>query len=134
MSQSNPLASFPSKIRDAHQNWVAQRDFASLDTVVLAIVAFHRPNRSSVANPDDLPDSAQLIADLGYDSLALAEIVFFVEELYQISIANEDLLKLQTIGDLRTYVHAKVTAPAAAAPAAPAATDIAPANAADPAP
>ena len=118
MSPSNPLASFPSKIRDAHQNWVAQRDFASLDTVVLAIVAFHRPNRSSVANPDDLPDSAQLIADLGYDSLALAEIVFFVEELYQISIANEDLLKLQTIGDLRSYVHAKVTAPAAPAPAA----------------
>ena len=131
MSPSNPLASFPSKIRDAHQNWVTQRDFTSLDTVVLAIVAFHRPNRSSVANPDDLPDSAQLIADLGYDSLALAEIVFFVEELYQISIANEDLLKLQTIGNLRAYVHAKVTAPAAAGPAA---TEGSPASAADPAP
>ena len=120
MSPSNPLASFPSKIRDAHQLWLTQRDLAALDTVVLAIVAFHRPNRSSVANPDDLPDSAQLIADLGYDSLSLAEIVFFVEDLYKISIANADLLTLLTIGDLRTYVRAKVTAqPASAVAPAP---------------
>jgi len=113
MSSINPLASFPNEIRAAHQNWLSQRDIASLDTVVLAIVAFHRPNRTNLANPGDLPDSAQLIADLGFDSLALAEIVFFVEDLYRISIANADLITLHTIGDLRTYVRAKVTAPAA---------------------
>jgi len=117
MSSTSPLAAFPVDIRDAHQTWLAQRDLAALDTVVLAIVAFHRPNRSGVANPDDLPDTARLIADLGYDSLALAEIVFFVEDLYQISIANADLLALDTIGNLRSYVRAKVTATATVHPA-----------------
>lgn len=83
---------------------------AALDVVVLAIVAYHRPNRSMIKDPDNLPDSYQLIADLGYDSLALAEVVFFIEDLYRVSISNEELLGLRTVADLRGYVRTKITA------------------------
>ncbi|MBC8039927.1 MAG: acyl carrier protein [Opitutaceae bacterium] len=114
MSSSDPLASFPSPIKDAHQRWLSNRDINDLDTVVLAIVAYHRPNRSMIKDPDHLPDSYQLIADMGYDSLALAEVVFFIEDLYRVSISNEDLLGLRTIADLRGYVRTKITAQSAA--------------------
>lgn len=110
MSSSSPLASFPPATREAHARWLDQRDLAALDAVVLAIVAFHRPRREAGSTPEDLPDSARLIADLGYDSLALAEIVFFVEDLYRVTISNEDLKTIATIADLRAYVRAKVVA------------------------
>ena len=109
MSSSDPLASFPTHVKDAHHRWLSAHDVAALDTVVLAVVAYHRPNRSQIENPDHLPDSHQLIADLGYDSLALAEVVFFIEDLYRVSISNEDLLGLCTVADLRGYVRTKIT-------------------------
>lgn len=109
MSSSDPLASFSIPVKDAHQRWLSTHDVAALDTVVLAVVAYHRPNRSQIENPDHLPDSHQLIADLGYDSLALAEVVFFIEDLYHVSISNEDLLGLRTVADLRGYVRTKIT-------------------------
>lgn len=109
MSPVSPLAAFPSDIRDAHARWIAQRDFSALDAVILAIIAYHRPHRAQFTNAV-LPDSAHLVADLGYDSLALAEVVFFIEDLYQVSISNQDLKSLQTIADLRAYLRAKVPA------------------------
>jgi acyl carrier protein len=110
MSSPSPLASFPPDVQEAHARWLAQRDPAALDAVVLAIVAYHRPRREPGAASQPLPDSAQLIADLGYDSLALAEIVFFVEDLYQVSISNEELKTLDTVASLRAYVRTKVAA------------------------
>lgn len=108
MTPADPLATFPTAVRDAHARWLDQHDPAALDTVVLAIVAYHRPNRAQLATPDELPESARLIADLGYDSLALAEIVFFVEDLFKVTISNEDLKNILTVSDLRAYVRAKV--------------------------
>lgn len=109
MSSPDPLASFPPDIQAAHRRWLASRDLAALDSVVLAVVAFHRPKRASLANPSNLPDSCRLVADLGYDSLALAEVVFFIEDLYGVNIPNEDLLTLRTVADLRGYVRTRIT-------------------------
>ena len=107
MSSPSPLAAFPDPVRIAHARWLSERDPAALDTVVLAIVAYHRPRRDPAVN-DDLPDSARLMADLGYDSLALAEVVFFVEDLFKVTISNADLATIATVADLRAYVRAKV--------------------------
>lgn len=110
MSSPSPLAAFPEPVRAAHERWLSERDPAALDAVVLAIVAYHRPRKddSPAAPADTPPDSASLVADLGYDSLALAEVVFFVEDLYRVTISNEDLKTIVTIADLRAYVRAKL--------------------------
>lgn len=108
MSSTHPLSAFPASVRDDHARWLEHRDPAALDSVVIAIIAYHRPNRSLVKNPEDMPDASRLIADLGYDSLAIAEIVFFVEDLYQVTISNDDLKALDTVADLRAFVRAKL--------------------------
>lgn len=112
MNSADPLASFPPSVRDAQARWLATRDLAALDSVVLAVVAYHRPGRAQPppGEADRLPDSASLVADLGYDSLALAEIVFFFEDLYRVTISNEDLKTIATVADLRSFVRAKVAA------------------------
>ena len=100
----NPLARFPQSVRDEHARFLSSGDVAALDTVVLAVV------RRFQSKPAELPDSARLIGDLGFDSLTLAEIVFFLEDLYQVSITNEELMSITTIGELRAFIRVKVAA------------------------
>ncbi|MFA6287294.1 MAG: acyl carrier protein [Opitutaceae bacterium] len=116
-STRDPLAKFPEDVRAAHARFLATGDAAALDTVVLAVVLDHQPKaaQTSGLSPVATPaDSARLIADLGFDSLALAEIVFFFEDLYGVTITNNELVRITTIGELRAFVRAKVAATRAA--------------------
>lgn len=106
------LAKFPSEIQQAHERWLNGRELAALDAVLLAVVAYHLPSREQHEPLPALDDSAQLIADLGYDSLAIAEIVFFIEDLYGVALTNEDLRSIRTIGELRSFARAKIAGPA----------------------
>lgn len=45
--------------------------------------------------------------DLGADSLDLFEVVMGIEEEFGISIENEDLEKIQTVGDALAYITDK---------------------------
>jgi len=105
----NPLAKFPASIRAAHERFLATKDAADLDTVVLAIVLDHQPGHARGSGEITAPDTARLMADLGFDSLALAEIVFFLEDLYKVTITNDELMKITTVGELRAFVRSKVT-------------------------
>ncbi|MET0262746.1 MAG: acyl carrier protein [Rariglobus sp.] len=113
---ANPLAKFPSAVRDAHKHFLATGDVEALDTVVLAVVRDHQPSHLRATSPAVFPDEASLMGDLGFDSLALAEIVFFFEDLYKISITNDELMNISTVGKLREFVRSKV-ATAVASPA-----------------
>jgi acyl carrier protein len=106
--KSGPLDKFPAAVRDAHARFLATGDIDALDTVVLAIVRDHQPAEARAATPAAPPDSALLIGDLGFDSLALAEIVFFIEDLYQVSVSNEELMRITTVGELRGFIRIKV--------------------------
>jgi acyl carrier protein len=67
---------------------------------------------------------------LGLDSLAMIELLFKIEETFDLEIPNEDLSNIATVGDVIGYVERRLGAPAAA-PAAPspvAAPPAAPAN------
>jgi acyl carrier protein len=55
----------------------------------------------------------RLMEDLGYDSLAITELIFFTEELFGITISNEEILEARTLDELRHFIHRKVTAVAA---------------------
>lgn len=104
----SPLAKFPASIRAAHERFLATKDAADLDIVVLAIVLDHQPGHAKGSGEIMAPDTARLMADLGFDSLALAEIVFFIEDLYKVTITNEELMKIATVGELRAFVRSKI--------------------------
>jgi len=53
-------------------------------------------------------DQTRLLEDLGIDSLLMVEIVILVEETLDIQIENEELRNLRTLGDIKTYLHAKI--------------------------
>lgn len=56
--------------------------------------------------------------DLGLDSLAMIELLFKIEEAFDLEIPNDDLSQITTVGDVITYVEHRLGAPAGK-PAAP---------------
>jgi 3-hydroxyacyl-[acyl-carrier-protein] dehydratase len=61
--------------------------------------------QARLKHPDD---ELRLAEDLGIDSLSMMEIVMLAEEVFQISIKNEELCHLRTLGEARRFIECKV--------------------------
>lgn len=101
----SPLDRFSPEVRAAFDRFKASGDAEGLTLVVVAIVASFMPMPAKGATaPEVTPDKA-LIADLGFDSIAIAETVFFFEDLFGVSIGNKELMSLRTVRDLCQYIE-----------------------------
>ena len=58
-------------------------------------------------NPDDVTMNAELVNDLGINSLELADLVLLCEEKFDIEISDDDIHKFVTIGDIVEYLNTK---------------------------
>ena len=54
----------------------------------------------------DITPEAELVADLGINSLELADLVFTCESKYNVEIAEDDYRKFVTVGDVIAYLEA----------------------------
>ncbi|MDB6168057.1 MAG: hypothetical protein JWM88_921 [Verrucomicrobia bacterium] len=108
---------FPESVRQAYARFVLTRVPDDADIVVMAVMLDHRPDKKRA--PTTVPeDTLALVADLGFDSVALTEMVFFLEDLFGVRISNDEILRVRTVGDLRAFVRRKLaTQPGAAPPA-----------------
>ena len=99
-------ARLPAAVLEAFQRYRTQGDPSALEEVVIAAVVDYRP---SAAGPQTaVSDQTRLVEDLGYDSVAVAELVFFIEDLFDLAIATADIRDVSTIGDLRACVVRKL--------------------------
>src|SRR3954471_22956505 len=57
----------------------------------------------------DADDDLRLIEDLGIDSLTMMEIVILVEDVLQMTINNDELRHLRTVGDVKIFIECKVS-------------------------
>ena len=55
---------------------------------------------------EEVTDSARLVDDLGTDSLTLVELAMAIEEATGVSVEDEALPTLQTVGDIKAYLEA----------------------------
>ncbi|HXQ82002.1 MAG TPA: phosphopantetheine-binding protein [Opitutaceae bacterium] len=106
--RSAELARFPAEVLEAYQRYRLKGDAGAVEAVVIAAAVDYRPAASPPAR--GVSDETRLVEDLGYDSVAVAELVFFLEDLFEMTITNEDILAVRTIGDLRACVIRKVAA------------------------
>ena len=56
---------------------------------------------------EDITMSAELVNDLGINSLELADLVLLCEEKFDIEIGDDDIHKFVTVGDVVDYLSAK---------------------------
>ncbi|SDS13624.1 acyl carrier protein [Opitutus sp. GAS368] len=106
--QYESIRHLPAAARAAFARFQVIGDPAALDPVLLAILEDFIPK--TPARPlAELPGGTRLIDDLGFDSLALTEVVFFTEDLFGITITNEEIIRVRTLDDLRGFIHDKVS-------------------------
>ena len=103
---------FPAEIRDAYIRFLESRSSVDADIVVMAVVQDHRPDQPSATAA--LVDSNRLMEDLGFDSIAITEMVFFLEDLFHVRIGNDEILRVRTVSDLRAFIREKLAANVAA--------------------
>ena len=82
-------------------------DVSKLPAVIFGIVERYvdpslRP-RFSAGGVEDL----RVVEDLGLDSLTIMEVVMLVEEVVLVTISNNDLRELRTLGDIKTFVDCR---------------------------
>ncbi len=83
-------------------------DVSLVPTVVLGIVErFLEPDVIDILRNGD--DSVKFMEDLGMDSLTMFEAIMMVEESLGVSIKNEELWDLRTVGDLKAFIAAKLS-------------------------
>jgi acyl carrier protein len=49
------------------------------------------------------------MGDLGIDSVSIADAVFTLEEVFNVSISTKEIMRLSTIGDLRAFIRRKLS-------------------------
>ena len=82
------------------------KDTAQVETIVLGIIDRHlEPDQREILADSD--DTLRMYEDLGMDSLTMLEVVMLVEQTLEVSIDNEELRDLRTIGDVKAYLNAK---------------------------
>ena len=55
-------------------------------------------------NPDDITPSAELVNDLGINSLELADLVLLCEEKFDVEIGDDVVHKFITVGDVADFL------------------------------
>jgi hypothetical protein len=93
--------------REGYQRFKDGGDPADLDGVVMAMLRDHSPRRNFPA-PGANHGGLRISEDLGLDSLAVTEMVFFAEDLFEIRITNQEIAEVRTVDDLRQFIRRKV--------------------------
>ena len=104
------LKHLPTRVRERFAHFLATGDAAAADEVVIAIVRDHVPARKQGTTPAVITDDMSLTADLGIDSVSIADAVFMLEEVFDVTIATKEIIRLSTVGDLRAFIRQKLAA------------------------
>ena len=59
--------------------------------------------------PGEMKPDANILEDLGADSLDVVEMVMAIEDAFDIEIADEDAEAMRTVGDVEAYVAKRLS-------------------------
>lgn len=102
------LLRYPEEVQNAYARFAKSGGAADLKVIVHAALREFMPGNKNRESHPVLGPELKLVEDLGIDSLAVAEMIFFFEDLFSISIPTNEIHGLTTIGDLEAYVSQKL--------------------------
>ena len=98
----------PKGTYEAALDFRTNRNVSQIETIVMGIIDRHlEPEQREILSNSD--DNLRMYEDLGMDSLTMLEVVMLVEQTLEVSIDNEELRDLRTLGDVKVYLNAKAT-------------------------
>lgn len=72
------------------------------DKIIQALADYVKRDAASIQSSDHLRD------DLGLDSMAVIEMLYRIEEVFNLQIPDQDLVGLTTVGQVTAYVEGRV--------------------------
>jgi acyl carrier protein len=85
------------------------RDLAELPVIMLGVLtrdAAHPKPEGLAAATDD----CRLMEDIGMDSFGMIEVVMTAEEVLGITVANQEMNDIRTLGQLKAFLRTKLAA------------------------
>ncbi len=61
-------------------------------------------------SPEDISMDAELVSDLGINSLELADLLLLCEDRFDVIIGDDDVHKLVTVGDVVSFMESTANA------------------------
>jgi acyl carrier protein len=107
------LVGLPATARESVLRMHSSGDVAQIENLLPALLAYYLP-RGSAPLPELQPQQ-RLHEDLGLDSLALAELVFKLDEVFGVAIELREVTGVLTVADLQGFLRAKLDPQQAAA-------------------
>jgi acyl carrier protein len=101
----------------------AMTDRAIVSKIVHALAEYLKRDAASITEQHHLRD------DLGLDSMAVIELLYKIEETFNIQIPDQDLTALTTVGSVASYVEGRLAPAKPAKPVKPATSPAKPATA-----
>ena len=101
---SAKLSRYEPEVRAAFARFRATGNVSDVQTVVLAMIREYLPKPSGAP----IRDEQRLVEDLGYDSLAVAEVVFAIEDLLGLRIGTSEIAQIHTVGSLKQFIARKL--------------------------
>lgn len=92
---------------EAARAFRATGDYAHLPVIITGVIErfVERELRDKLVQPSD---DLRLVDDLGLDSLTLMEIVILTEDVLPVTINNDELRHLRTLGDVKQFIECKL--------------------------
>ena len=90
-------------------SYQTSRSEAELGKVILGVFARDLPDHRA-GSITTATDDSRIMEDLGMDSFGMISVIMTAEEVLNISIANEELKEVTTLGELKRFLQAKVLA------------------------
>ncbi len=101
---SDAFQDLPAGLQDSLRRFSESRSDEDLDAVIVLVLA----DLGADLEAEGLSEEANFIEDLGLDSLAIAEFVFFFEDVFRIKISNEALAEMRTLGSLKAFLKTEM--------------------------
>ncbi len=100
------IALLPEQAQAEYREYVRSGDDKALSGLIGHIFRFHEVGDFD-ENYAQKGDDLVILQDLNVDSLTLAEIIFYAEDLLNVRISDEEVQQINTLGDLKKFISQK---------------------------
>ncbi len=100
------LKGFPDGTEEAYYEFRETGDLEALKTLIGGMLGFYLPSANE--NYMKVVGGDVDLQTVGIDSLGMTEMVFQVEELFDVSVADEDMAQVTTLDEISRYIKERL--------------------------
>lgn len=100
------LDGYPEELFEQYDQFLKDKNPDQLNNFVIGLLRFLH---DASGEPITFTGDTNLREDLGVDSITIAEVIFQLEDIFEVEIDNQKLLQTNTVEQLKSYIMSKLT-------------------------